>query len=163
MNKRNEKINKAIEYWRKHLNSYCEKGSARDYLAITDLKLFMDELDVSYATIRSLEDDRTDQEEKISSLKKTLEDIRQDNVHTLDFSGHCVRCGDSEVSHCVREIASEALKLCMKEDNYEKELRLACLLYFQRITMKAIERSNTIIQLYNAITKVIKEQAKKSD
>jgi hypothetical protein len=71
MSANHEEINSAIRYWERMLDACCEAGSARDFLAINDLKLFMDELKVSYATIRSLEDDRTDQEEKISSLKKS--------------------------------------------------------------------------------------------
>lgn len=48
--------------------------------------------------------------DEIKRLRKALEAIRQDNVHTLDFSGHCVRCGDAEVSNCVRELIEKVLK-----------------------------------------------------
>ena len=39
-----EEINAAFEYWSRNISSCCEAGSVRDFLAINDLKLFMDEI-----------------------------------------------------------------------------------------------------------------------
>ena len=38
------KIEEALDYWNKHLNSHCESVSPRDHLAIMDIGLFIEEL-----------------------------------------------------------------------------------------------------------------------
>ena len=44
MSANHEDINSAMRYWERMLDACCEAGSARDFLAINDLKLFMDEI-----------------------------------------------------------------------------------------------------------------------